>query len=355
MTNEPTEIEVYREPQQTSAVVLWGTNEPRGMTARMAEVADAIKDVLISRGLTQRIGDNDYVKVEGWSMVGSMLGVFPRTLSVELTEEGIIEAETIEKVGRNGRPYQKHYPRIEGALTYRAAVELVGRDGLVAGGSVSFCTKHEEQWRDRDDNQVASMAQTRATAKAFRQSFGFVMPMAGYSATPAEEMGAEVDWWTLLGEKIKAAKWSRDFVADGLGCAIPKIKATARDWLREHGTGDVDADLAALMGYIGDGPDAGTPAEPSRVVEAEVVEPEPAKPAPARDPREPAKPSGDWWLMLMSAAREANVKNSQISTLVTGPDGLDLKASARRWLNEHTSGEDDAADIAHLLANAAGL
>jgi hypothetical protein len=32
------------------------------------------------------------------------------------------------------------------------------------------------------------MAQTRATSKALRQPLGFVMTLAGYSATPAEEM-----------------------------------------------------------------------------------------------------------------------------------------------------------------------
>jgi hypothetical protein len=35
------------------------------------------------------------------------------------------------------------------------------------------------------------MAQTRATSKALRQPLGFVMTLAGYAATPAEEMPRE--------------------------------------------------------------------------------------------------------------------------------------------------------------------
>lgn len=260
MTQEnPQAVEVYRDQQDSAAVALWGTNNPRGMTARMAEVADAIKDVLISRNLTQRIGDNNYVKVEGWSMVGAMLGVFPRTVSVEMTEHGVIEAETVQKIGRGGKPYTKQYPRIDGALTYRAVVDLVARDGLVVGGAVSFASKHEEQWRDRDDNQVASMAQTRATAKAFRQSFGFVMPMAGYAATPAEEMGnlgqqsgPPADWWTLLADGIKDAGWNRDQVAAAFNCEVPKIRDAAREWLNaNHGEEGVEADIEALLNHIG--------------------------------------------------------------------------------------------------------
>lgn len=177
-----------RADSPSAAVVLWGTNEPTGMTRRMSAIADAISDVLTDRKLTVQIGDNKYVKVEGWSMVGAMLAVFPRTVAVECIETGYIDAEEIEKRGRNG-PWTKRFPAVSGNLSYRAEVELISMSGQVVGGAISYCSKHEEQWRDRDDNQVASMSQTRATAKAYRQSFGFVMPMAGYEATPAEEMG----------------------------------------------------------------------------------------------------------------------------------------------------------------------
>lgn len=164
MTAEVVAVERYEQPHETAAVVLWGTNEPRAMTERMSAIADAMADVVKQRRLTVRIGSNEYVKSEGWSMVGAMIGVFPHPRAVEEIREG----ETL--------------------VGFRATVDLVTRDGNVVGGAVALCTIGEEKWADRDWNQLASMAQTRATAKAYRQTLGFIMPMAGYAPTPAEEM-----------------------------------------------------------------------------------------------------------------------------------------------------------------------
>jgi hypothetical protein len=149
---------------ETAAVALWGTNDPLQMTARMSAVADAMASAVRSRGMAVQIGQNQYVKAEGWSLVGAMIGVFPRPREVvEIREDGTL-------------------------VGFRATVELVTRDGGVVGGAVALCTVGEERWADRDWNQIASMAQTRATAKAYRQTLGFIMPMAGYAATPLEEM-----------------------------------------------------------------------------------------------------------------------------------------------------------------------
>ena len=47
---------------------------------------------------------------------------------------------------------------------------------------------HEKTWAGRDDYALRSMAQTRATSKAMRQPLGFIITLAGFDATPAEEM-----------------------------------------------------------------------------------------------------------------------------------------------------------------------
>jgi hypothetical protein len=46
----------------------------------------------------------------------------------------------------------------------------------------------ERNWSHRDDYALRSMAQTRAVAKALRLCLGWIMSLAGYEATPAEEM-----------------------------------------------------------------------------------------------------------------------------------------------------------------------
>jgi len=175
-------------PPPTSAVMLWGTNDPRAMTARMGEIADAMKAVIEDRHLYTDIGDRRYVNAEGWALVGTMIGVFPQTVSTEIIEEGHLPELIIERRRRDGSTYTVRYPAFSGPLTYRAVVQLITRDGGSLGGSVAICSRREEQWRDRDDNQLSSMAQTRAAAKSYRMSFGFIMPMSGYQPTPAEEI-----------------------------------------------------------------------------------------------------------------------------------------------------------------------
>lgn len=151
------------------AVVLWGTNEPAAMVARMSLVASTLAEAIRARGLSVRIGPKEYVRVEGWALCGAILGIFPKTTALEEMRDE------------------------DGLFGFRATVELTTRDGGVIGGAMALCTRYETAWADRDANQIASMAQTRGIAKSYRGSLGFVMEMAGYAATPAEEMDGVID------------------------------------------------------------------------------------------------------------------------------------------------------------------
>lgn len=51
--------------------------------------------------------------------------------------------------------------------------------------------RDERTWKDRDDYALRSMAQTRATSKALRGPLGFIVTLAGFEATPSEEMPAD--------------------------------------------------------------------------------------------------------------------------------------------------------------------
>lgn len=151
------------------AVVLWGSNDPALMVARMGIVASTLASAIRARGLSVRIGPKEYVRVEGWALCGAILGIFPKTSDLaEMRDD-------------------------DGLFGFRATVELTTRDGGVVGGAMALCTRYETAWADRDANQIASMAQTRAIAKSYRGSLGFIMEMSGFAATPAEEMdGIEV-------------------------------------------------------------------------------------------------------------------------------------------------------------------
>src|SRR6266542_1358096 len=112
------------------------------------------------------IQSREFVRVEGWTALGSMLGVFPVT-------------EWSRRV------------ELEDDAGWEARVKAVTRTGEVVGAAEASCMRSERNWKNRDDYALRSMAQTRATSKALRQPLGFVVAMAGYQATPAEEIPPE--------------------------------------------------------------------------------------------------------------------------------------------------------------------
>lgn len=60
--------------------------------------------------------------------------------------------------------------------------------GRIVGSAEAMCTRDERMWANRDDYALRSMAQTRATSKALASPLRFVITLAGYEGTPAEEM-----------------------------------------------------------------------------------------------------------------------------------------------------------------------
>jgi len=55
------------------------------------------------------------------------------------------------------------------------------------------CRWEEDKWKASDSYAVRSMAQTRATSKSGRLALSFVMSLAGFEATPAEEVTVRPD------------------------------------------------------------------------------------------------------------------------------------------------------------------
>lgn len=214
---------------------LFATDDPAEVIVRASAVADALKGVLQRQGLTMNIQGREHVRVEGWTTLGSMLGVVPVVTWTRPTEKG-----------------------------WEARVEARTMDGRVVGAAEAGCSRDERTWTSRDDYALRSMAQTRATSKALRGPLGFVVTLAGYAATPAEEMPRDE-----LGansapaapkatveqlEAIKAAvaalqlKW-RDLrtrmQALGMSRIPDNAEATLR-WLTEPQAAALIADLNAL-------------------------------------------------------------------------------------------------------------
>ena len=72
------------------------------------------------------------------------------------------------------------------------------RNGQVISRATAYCMRDEPNWKAKPWFQLASMAQTRANAKVLRNVLAWVVVLAGYKGTPAEEMDS-------LAEKVPNA------------------------------------------------------------------------------------------------------------------------------------------------------
>ena len=125
------------------------------------KVAASLKNVIQSQDLAVKIGPSEYVTAEGWEVLGTMLGCTPYVESVE-------EIPTDSK----------------GKFMYKATVSIRQGDTILSRASAMA----ERNKMQNDRPSVYSMAQTRALGKAYRMALSWIVKMADYEPTPAEEM-----------------------------------------------------------------------------------------------------------------------------------------------------------------------
>jgi len=143
-----------------SAVV--NINSPRALKSFSVE----LKAFIVENNLYTTISNKNYVHVEGWQFAGASMGIFPMVEKVErlISEDG-------------------------SEIKYRAEVKLVRlSDGSTIGYGMALCSNKETKKKSFDEYAIMSMAQTRAVGKAFRLTIGWIMKLAGYEGTPAEEI-----------------------------------------------------------------------------------------------------------------------------------------------------------------------
>jgi hypothetical protein len=167
-TSMGTDLELREPPPPTApaSVGLFNTDDPDLVLARSVKVADLLKDVIAKKKLVLKIGQSEYIRFEGWTTLGALVGLFAQT---EWT-----------------RP-------LADDAGWEAAVVVKNAQGAVFGRAEAQCLRAEKNWKNRDDFALRSMSQTRAAAKAFRMPLGFIAVLGGYEATPAEEMPAQTE------------------------------------------------------------------------------------------------------------------------------------------------------------------
>lgn len=176
---------------------LWNTHSPREIVQQASEVATALADVIEKQGLARNLGGRKkHVEVEGWQTAGTMLGAQALTTDTKRVEP---RCEFPIKTHRKKYGYVNGNRQIVEEFTdewtctgwsFDAVAEVRTLDGRCIGRGEATCSREEENWMRSSDSAVKGMAQTRACSRALRQALGFIVGMAGYSATPKEEMEA---------------------------------------------------------------------------------------------------------------------------------------------------------------------
>ena len=128
-------------------------NGPQGVIVQATAIAGELSKIIKNQKLFSTISGKNFVRVEGWSTMGAMLGIVPREVSV-------IEHDTGD---------------------FEATVELIrASDGTVIGRASAIVGSDEPTWSKRPRYARRSMAVTRATGKAFRLGFSWIVTLAGF-------------------------------------------------------------------------------------------------------------------------------------------------------------------------------
>lgn len=115
--------------------------------------------------LFHNIQGKAYVNVEGWQYAGARLGILP-------------VIDNLHRIDSEGGEYK-----------YQAEVKLLNlRTQQVVGSGFAICSNREFGKKAYQEFAIASMAQTRAIGKAYRNILAWIIRAAGYEPTPAEEM-----------------------------------------------------------------------------------------------------------------------------------------------------------------------
>lgn len=131
-----------------------------------AEAATKLKELVDKHGWVAKFAGSEHLEYEAWQTLGKFYHMTVKT-TVEYIEFGEVWG-------------------------FKGVATVLDENGLEIGGAEAYCTNDEKNWANKPRYQLASMAQTRAGSKSLRQILGFVVVLAGYKPTPAEEMDGVV-------------------------------------------------------------------------------------------------------------------------------------------------------------------
>jgi hypothetical protein len=142
---------------------------PEVVLEEARRAAKALADVLAAKPKKIIINDQQYLQFEDWQTLGRFYGVTAAARTTEYVEFG----------------------NTTGFAATAEALLVVNGQSIKISAAEAMCLNDEWKWQDKPLYQLKSMAQTRACAKALRNVLAWVVVLAGYQPTPAEEMDNE--------------------------------------------------------------------------------------------------------------------------------------------------------------------
>ena len=137
---------------------------PEDVIAEAQKAATALQRIVAQKKRPVIINGEQYLEFEDWMTVARFYGVTARIRETRYIQYG--DAVGFEAI----------------------ADALLVKTGEVISSAESMCLNDEAKWKGRELFQIRSMAQTRAAAKALRNVFAWVVVLAGYRPSVAEEM-----------------------------------------------------------------------------------------------------------------------------------------------------------------------
>jgi hypothetical protein len=174
-------------PHIEGGLVVMGN--PKHMLKQAQEVADLLMEVVEKQNLFMKIGTSTHIYVTAWQFLAHFYGISAKVTSVD--------------------PY---IDEMTGAAGFKATADaIMMTTGMVISSGSAICLNTEANWSLRPKYewkvvpgvgrtkvqvgeehvpsfQLYSMASTRAVGKALSNVLRFVVMLAGFDPTPAEEM-----------------------------------------------------------------------------------------------------------------------------------------------------------------------
>ncbi len=154
---------------------------PEVILKEAMQAAKALGDVVSKKKKPVIMNGEQYLEFEDWQTVGRFYGITAKVIETKFIDYG-------------------------NAQGFEAKAVAIRQDGQEISAAEAMCLNDEDKWSTRPKYeyvnnvrtkvgdvpvplfQLKSMAQTRACAKALRNVLAWVVVLAGYKPTPAEEM-----------------------------------------------------------------------------------------------------------------------------------------------------------------------